>query len=99
MALEGLISLRIWPLAAVEMNARQRSVNSIERKHNDLQQKRRERQDRKIHMTSFLAAFRRKDGLLTEYDEGIWNSLIESVKVLDEKRPTFRFKCGNEVQW
>jgi hypothetical protein len=36
------------------------------------------------------------DGLLTEFDEGLWNATLETVTVNGEHDLTFKFKDGTE---
>lgn len=37
--------------------------------------------------------------ILTEFDDGFWNAVIEVVKVNSERNITFVFKDGLKLQW
>ena len=38
------------------------------------------------------------DGLLTEFDEGLWNATVETVTVQGDGSMVFRWKNGAETQ-
>ena len=63
-----------------------------------LKAEKRERSARRENLSRFLEVLRQRDGFMTEFDEGLWCILVESVTVTPESEALFRFKDGREVR-
>ncbi len=53
-----------------------------------------ERKQRRQKMLEFIRMLEQADGLLTEFDEGLWNATVETVTVQVDGRVVFRWKNG-----
>ncbi len=53
-----------------------------------------------ILFTSLLASaeLERQDGVVTEFDENLWYSLVDFVKVFNKEDVRFTFKDGTEIK-
>jgi len=49
-------------------------------------------------MKAFLNTLRKQDGLLTEFDEKLWRSLLDYMTVYGKDKMRFLFKDGTEIQ-
>jgi len=47
----------------------------------------------------FIKELEQRDGLITEFDEELWNGTVEKVMVNTEDKITFVFKDGMEIEW
>ena len=59
-----------------------------------------QRAERKTHrqkMLEFIRMLEHTDGLLTEFDEGLWNATVEAVVVQVDGSMVFRWKNGTEI--
>lgn len=54
---------------------------------------------RKEQIEFFLTTLEKKGQLVTEFDTGLWNTVIDSVMVYSRARVVFRFKGGAEIEW
>ena len=50
-------------------------------------------------LVEFIDSLTKRDGLLTEFDEGLWNTMVETVTVHGDHNLTFKFKDGTELPW
>ena len=48
---------------------------------------------------AFLRELESKKGLITEFDEGLWNTMVESMTVYAYDKIVFQFKDGTKVKW
>ncbi len=48
-------------------------------------------------ITAFMQTLARQEGLLVEFDEGLWNAIVDRVIVHSENEINFVFKDGMEV--
>lgn len=53
-----------------------------------------ERKQRRQKMLEFIRILEQADGLLTEFDEGLWNATVESVMVQVDGSIEFRWRNG-----
>lgn len=51
------------------------------------------------HITRFLKLLKQSSELLTEFDEELWYSTVDTVTVHLEHKLTFKFKDGTELPW
>lgn len=68
-----------------------------ERQIKNLQKKILEQSGRKEQIKRCLAQIQECGDILTDFDNDLWNSMVESVVVSQEKVLTFRFRDGSEV--
>jgi len=47
----------------------------------------------------FIAAKTKRDSLHAEFNEGLWNAMVETVTVHGDHDLTFKFKDGTELPW
>lgn len=53
-----------------------------------------ERKSRRTKLATFIRALEKQDGLITEFDERLWNATLESVTVYEQDRIVFTIKGG-----
>jgi len=58
-----------------------------------------EKEIKKKRIHAFLRELEKSENLLTEFDEGLWNTMVESMTVYSHDRLVFKFKDGSEVEW
>ena len=58
-----------------------------------------ERSARRENIALFLQRLQQSGSCLTEFDESLWNALVETVTVCSEQDITFRFRNGIELHW
>ena len=63
-----------------------------------IEDQRTERKQRRQKMLEFIRMLENSDGLLTEFDEGLWNATVEAVTVQVDGSMVFRWKNGAETQ-
>ena len=56
-----------------------------------------ERKQRRQKMLEFTRMLEDSDGLLTEFDEGLWNATVEAVAVQIDGSMVFRWRNGVET--
>ena len=54
---------------------------------------------RRERIEQFPDTLRRSGNLVTEFDERMWNALVESLTVYSYARVVFTFKDGTKVEW
>lgn len=85
----------------VEYNRRFNQMDAeceaTERQIKNLQKKILEQSGRKEQIKRCLAQIQECGDILTDFDNDLWNSMVESVVVSQEKVLTFRFRDGSEV--
>ena len=57
-----------------------------------------EKKVRRERIEQFLDTLRRSGNLVTEFDDGMWNALIERLTVYSYARVVFTFKDGTKVE-
>jgi len=48
-------------------------------------------------VAGFIAELRKQDGLITEFDDGLWHGLVDYATVYNYKDVRFTFKDGTEI--
>lgn len=48
-------------------------------------------------MEEFIQELQELDGVVTEFDENLWSSLVDHVTVMKDKKTVFTFKGGTEI--
>ena len=61
--------------------------------------KRQERSTKKESIKDFIRMLEKNKALLAEFDEEVWNATVESVYIHADKKITFAFKNGLELDW
>lgn len=57
-----------------------------------------ERQAKKEQIERFLARLERQNGVVTEFDEDQWYSMVDFVTVFNKEDIRFTFKDGTEIK-
>jgi len=58
----------------------------------DIETQIQERKSRGMKLVTFIRALEKQDGLIAEFDEQLWNVIVESVTVHKKERMEFVFK-------
>lgn len=58
-----------------------------------------ERTTKRESMEEFIRIFQSSNVLLTEFDEELWNAIIEKVVINSDHEINFAFKDGIEMNW
>ena len=56
-----------------------------------------ERNAKKVKIRMFMERMGQYAELVTEFDEELWYSTVDTVTVFDDKRMTFTFRDGTQV--
>ena len=64
-----------------------------------IQQEISERKVKQEKIEIFLKQLSRTNELLTEFDEGLWNTMLDSMTVYSYDKVVFLFKDGSKVEW
>lgn len=62
-----------------------------------IEDQRTERKQRRQKMLEFIRMLESIDGLLTEFDEGLWNATVETITVHLDGNMVFRWRNGVET--
>ena len=62
-----------------------------------IEDQRAERKQRRQKMLEFIRMLEKYDGLLTEFDEGLWNVTVEAVTIQGDGSMVFRWRNGVET--
>ena len=62
-----------------------------------IEDQRTERKQRRQKMLEFIRMLENSDGLLIEFDEGLWNATVEAVTVQVDGSMVFRWRNGVET--
>ena len=65
----------------------------------EINDERLERNAKRENIEAFILTLERGQGILTEFDEGLWNATIEFVTIHSEHDISFTFKDGMELNW
>ncbi len=57
------------------------------------------RTSRSSMIATFLDNLEKQERLITEFDTGLWNTVIETMTIYSRNRVVFKFKGGTEVEW
>jgi hypothetical protein len=63
-----------------------------------IDEQRTERKQSRQKMLEFIRMLEQTDGLLTDFDEGLWNATVETVTVKLDGRMVIRWKSGMETK-
>jgi hypothetical protein len=63
----------------------------------ELNEQRLDRSAKREKLVGFIATLTRCDGLLAEFDESLWNTLVETVTAHGDHNLIFKFKDGTEL--
>lgn len=62
----------------------------------DIETQIQERKNRRTKLAAFIRELEKQEGLITVFDEQLWNATVESVTVYSKERMVFTFRCANE---
>ena len=57
------------------------------------------RNSRKNMIAAFLDELEKQERLITDFDTGLWNAVIESMMIYSKEHIVFKFKGGIEIKW
>lgn len=57
------------------------------------------RNSRKNMIAAFLDKLEKQEHLITDFDTGLWNAMIESMTIYSKEHIVFKFKGGTEIKW
>lgn len=83
----------------------ERYISLVERYENikkgldEINDKRLERSAKRESIEEFIRMLEKSNTIIVEFDEELWNTAIEMVRVHSEKVITFIFKDGMELKW
>ena len=72
---------------------------NIKNRLEEINNKRLERTAKRESMEEFIRILQYNNTILTEFDEELWNAVIEKVRIYSELKITFEFKDGIELEW
>ncbi|PRR84511.1 recombinase family protein [Clostridium vincentii] len=72
---------------------------SIKKGIEGINEKRLESSAKHESIEAFIKELEKREGLVTEFDEDLWNATIEKIMVHSENEITFVFKDGMELDW
>ena len=50
-------------------------------------------------IAAFLDELEKQGRLITDFDIGLWNAVIESMMIYSKEHIVFKFKGGTEIKW
>lgn len=50
-------------------------------------------------IAAFLDELEKQEHLITDFDTGLWNAVIESMTIYSKEHIVFKFKGGIEIKW
>lgn len=71
--------------------------DALKTEHDQLEAEIANKVSRRESMNQFIATLRQQDGLVQEFDETLWGSLVEVVTVHNEKDVRFTFRDGTVI--
>ncbi len=72
---------------------------NIQRGLEEIEDKRVERRAKGERILDFIKELEQRDGVITEFDEELWNGTVDKVVVHSKEKVTFVFKDGMEMDW
>ena len=57
------------------------------------------RNSRKNMIAAFLDESEKQERLITDFDTGLWNVVIEAMTIYSKEHIVFKFKGGIEIKW
>ena len=57
------------------------------------------RKSKKNMIAAFLDELEKQEHLITDFDTGLWNAVIESMTIYSKEHIVFKFKGGTEIKW
>ncbi|GHU83435.1 hypothetical protein FACS1894196_3300 [Clostridia bacterium] len=73
-------------------------LEAIEARLEKIVDERQTRAARKARILRFLEELRQADGLLMEFDETLWNAMVDTVTVYKDGEFKFAFKDGGKIR-
>ena len=72
--------------------------DTAKERYAELEERISERQARQKTLNAFIKTLKKRDGILSEFDETLWSSLVESVTVYAKDNILFTFRDGTEIR-
>lgn len=80
-------------------NAAAANYETAKTKYDALQENLSERSVKRERIEIYLKELSRAENLVTEFDEGIWNTMVDTLTIYSKERIVFRFRDGSEIEW
>ena len=74
-----------------------RRYDEAKERYTELEERISDRLSRRETLTMFIKTLKKQDGVLAEFDEILWSSLVESVTVNSRENIVFTFRDGTEI--
>ena len=72
--------------------------NKAKEQYSKLQKRTEQRQLKADTIKNFISEISEMDNIPIEFNERLWNSVIDSITVYEDERIVFRFKNGIEIE-
>lgn len=80
-------------------SALEERYENIKKALEEINEKHLERSAKHESIVAFIKELESREGMVTEFDEELWNGTIEKVLVHSEEKISFVFKDGMELEW
>lgn len=84
---------------AEKYNALVKRYETAKSKYDALQEDLSERAAKRERIEIYLKELSRAENLVTEFDEGLWNTMVDTLTIYSKERIVFRFRDGSEIEW
>ena len=74
-----------------------RRYDEAKERYTELEERISDRLSRRETLTMFIKTLKKQDGVLADFDEILWSSLVESVTVHSKENIVFTFRDGTEI--
>ena len=81
----------------VRYNGYVERYEKLRERYTQLQEDLEEREMKSIRVSGFLFSLREQEELPIEFDEKLWNAMVDHVTVHTDERLVFQFKNGTEI--
>ena len=68
-------------------------------KYDALQENLSERVAKRERIEIYLKELSRAENLVTSFDDGLWNTMVDTLTIYSKERIVFRFRDGSEIEW
>lgn len=84
---------------AEKYNALVKRYETAKSKYDALQEDLSERAAKRERIEIYLKELSRAANLVTVFDDGLWNTMVDTLTIYSKERIVFRFRDGSEVEW
>ena len=84
---------------AEKYNALVKRYETAKSKYDALQENLSERAAKRERIEIYLKELSRAENLVTAFDDGLWNTMVDTLTIYSKERFVFRFRDGSEIEW